>query len=181
MKHMPKFSLVTFPDPLLEQVSEPVEKADQTEARVLADSMINVMSFKRGWGLSAIQVAVPWRLFVMKIDPVHSSIPYGNPMRGLPWVFVNPRIVEASPITVKMNEGCLSFPGLTENIERPKEVALIWTDVTTWQEQRAIFCGWEARCIQHEMDHLDGKCITSKMLPAAVKKLRKRALQGRRL
>jgi peptide deformylase len=181
VKYVPILSILKFPDERLQRPTELVLEEDRGEAESLASSMIAVMNQERGFGLAAPQVAVPWRMFVMRIDRYHSSFARNDPACGLPFIFVNPDIVQVSDHTDDMNEGCLSFPGLRDKITRPSEVALRWTDVHDWTEKRCVFGGWEARCVQHEMDHLRGRLMIEHMLPAAQKKIRKRALAGRRL
>lgn len=181
MKHVPVLSILKFPDPRLELVAEPVDQVDREECEQLSAKMLDVMVLKRGFGLAAPQVAVPWRMFVMQIPKRMSALWPDNISAGLPFVFVNPVIVRSSESTVVLNEGCLSFPGVHNELRRPAEVAVKWTDVHDWSEERAIFNGWEARCIQHEIEHLDGKLLIDHLLPAAQKKVRRRAQAGRRL
>jgi peptide deformylase len=184
VEDLSKLSIIQFPDPRLELVAELIPVEGQDAAKKLADRMLELMSATRyGWGLAATQVAVPWRLFVMQIPKIYAGEPkrWLDPERGTPFLFANPAIMRVSENTVPLNEGCLSFPGVTERIERPETLELCWTDVHTWTPKVELFGGWEARVIQHEMDHLDGRNLIDHLSPVAQKKMRKRALAGRRL
>ncbi len=168
MKHIPVLGIIKFPDERLTRVAEPVLEEDREEAERLSLQMLSVMGQHRGFGLAAPQVAVPWRMFVMDV-PGASVAPY---------IFVNPRLVAVSPEDIRLNEGCLSFPGVIESMVRPRDVVLEWTDVHSWTTKNAAFSFWEARCIQHEMEHLDGKLIIDHLPPVAQKKMRRRAERG---
>lgn len=175
--------IIHFPDPRLERVADIVPQEGQESAKALALRMLELMlATKTGWGLAATQVAASWRLFVMQVPNRYATRPthiYGP--AGVPFIFVNPALMEVSEATVPLIEGCLSFPGVTERIERPETVQMCWTDVHTWEPKVQIFEQWEARVVQHEVDHLNGKNLIDWMQPVAQKKMRKRALAGRRL
>lgn len=184
VEDLSKLSIIEFPDPRLELVADLIPVEGQDAAKKLADRMLELMlATGIGWGLAATQVAVPWRLFVMQIPKVYAGEPkrWVDPVRGTPFVFANPVIMRESETIVPLNEGCLSFPGVQQRIERPESVELYWTDVHTWTPKGQVFSGWEARVIQHEVEHLNGVNLINHLLPAAQKKMRKRALAGRRL
>ena len=111
--------------------------------------MTRAMYQHQGIGLAAIQVGYQLRMFVM--DCSHS--------RDNSRVFINPKIVEKSIETLRDTEGCLSAPGKTGDVSRHIRIILKYQD-QDGKEERKTFYNLEARCIQHEMDHLDGKlCI----------------------
>jgi len=113
-------------------------------ARNLADTMLD----SKGLGLAAIQVDIPYRVFVMR--------GLVNEKGALEiFCFFNPRIVMPSTEQVKLEEGCLSFPGLVVEIKRPRDVRFRFT-LPNGETDTKLFTGMTARVIQHEMDHLDG-------------------------
>ncbi|GAA6156219.1 peptide deformylase [Pyruvatibacter sp. HU-CL02332] len=138
--------IITAPDPLLKQISEPVEKVDD-EIRALMDDMLDTMYDAPGIGLAAIQIGVPKRVIV--IDISRDDAP------AEPMYFANPEIIEKADETAPYEEGCLSVPELYEEVERPATCRLRYLDYQN--ELREIDCdGLLATCIQHEMDHLEG-------------------------
>ncbi|MGR3491850.1 MAG: peptide deformylase [Shimia sp.] len=141
--------ILIHPDPVLRQVSAPVE-AFGDELAVLVEDMFATMYDAPGRGLAAPQVGVLWRVFVM--DATWKA---GPPE---PRVFVNPRIVGACDEMVVREEGCLSIPDTPWQMERPAWVDVEWRDLDG-AEHRGRFDGFESACIQHEADHLDGRLI----------------------
>ena len=138
--------ILTVPDPVLKQVSKPVE-AVTDETRRLMDDMLETMYAAPGIGLAAIQIGVPQRVIVM--DLAREDEPKA------PRYFVNPEILELDGDKQAYEEGCLSVPDFFDEVERPKRVKLRYLDyngnqIEEWAE------GMYAVCIQHEMDHLQG-------------------------
>jgi peptide deformylase len=138
--------ILTVPDPILKEVSEPV-KAVTDDLRVLMDDMLETMYAAPGVGLAAIQVGVPVRVIVMDLAKEGE--------KPQPRYFVNPEILEAVDELQAYEEGCLSVPDFYDEVERPKRVRIRYLDyngqqVEEWAE------GMYAVCIQHEMDHLQG-------------------------
>jgi len=138
--------ILTVPDPLLKEVSKPVE-AVTDETRRLMDDMLETMYDAPGIGLAAIQIGVPLRVIVMDLSQE------GEPKA--PRYFVNPEILESIEETQPYEEGCLSVPDVFDTVERPAKVRLRYLNydgepVEEWAE------GMYAVCIQHEMDHLEG-------------------------
>lgn len=165
--------LVFYPEKNLRSKSLPVpeEVIGSAELRELVADMIATMYATGGVGLSAIQVGVPWRLYIL--DPYH-NVP-GRPSQLR--VCVNPRLEpvdDAEP--VRMKEGCLSFPGLTDSLERPDKVRLVCV-THRGDEVNTVLDSWPARIAQHEQDHLDGTLFLDRMggvqLRMAKKKLAK--------
>ena len=138
--------ILIVPDPILKQVSKPVETVDD-DLRALMDDMLETMYAAPGIGLAAIQVGVPKRVIVMDLARE------GEP--PAPRYFINPEILWASEETAPYEEGCLSVPEIFDEVERPSQVKLRYLDYngkTVEEDAEGLF----AVCIQHEMDHLNG-------------------------
>jgi peptide deformylase len=139
-------TILTVPDPLLKQASNPVEAVDD-ELRALMDDMLETMYAAPGIGLAAIQIGVPKRVIVM--DLAREDEP------KQPRYFVNPEITWQSDELFVYQEGCLSVPEIYDDVERPARVRLSYLDYDgnrVEEEAEGLF----AVCIQHEMDHLEG-------------------------
>ena len=139
------------PDPVLRQISSPVEKVDDA-LRVLIDDMFDTMYAAPGIGLAAIQVGVPRRLLVIDLQEPEEED--GEPVRD-PLVFINPEILETSETTRPYQEGCLSVPDQYAEVMRPDRVRARWLDRDGKQREEWID-GLLAVCLQHEIDHLNG-------------------------
>ena len=129
------------------------------------NNMFETMKNYGGIGLSANQVGKPYRMFVMGDNP--------NIEKGKKWVCINPEITNVSKDTIRYKEGCLTFPFLFLDIERPQKVKVRYLNeqLETVEEE---FDGIVSRCYQHELDHMYGKVFTelvSKLkLDMAIKK-----------
>jgi peptide deformylase len=161
--------ILIVPDPILKQVSKPVETVDD-DLRVLMDDMLETMYAAPGIGLAAIQVGVTKRVIVMDLARE------GEP--PAPRHFVNPEILWASEETAPYEEGCLSVPEIFDEVERPARVKLRYLDYhgkTIEEDAEGLF----AVCIQHEMDHLEGVLFIDYLSrlkrEQAVKKVKKQA------
>jgi peptide deformylase len=138
--------IITLPDPRLRLVSKPVGKID-AETRKLAEDLLETMYEAPGIGLAAIQIGVPKRVFTM--DLAKKDEP------KTPQVYVNPEVLWASEERSTYEEGCLSIPEFYEEVERPSQVKVRYTDLDG--EQHEIEAnGLLATCLQHEIDHLNG-------------------------
>lgn len=144
--------ILQAPDPMLSQVAQPVTVFDDALIS-LADDMLATMYAAKGRGLAAPQVAVLSRVFVM--DPTWKDA------APSPTVFVNPEIVAVSDQQSTLAEGCLSIAGGLIDVTRPAMVTLRWRDVDGGFLE-AQFDGFQAACVQHEIDHLNGILITDK-------------------
>ena len=143
--------IVEVPDPLLRQISTPVEKVDD-EIRSLVDDMFETMYEAPGIGLAAIQVGVPKRILVIDLqEPAEEG---GDPVKD-PRVFINPEILDSSEQEVPYTEGCLSVPDQYAEVDRPDRIRARWLDEKGEQHEEDIE-GLLATCLQHEMDHLEG-------------------------
>jgi peptide deformylase len=143
--------IIEAPDPLLRQISSPVE-AITPEIQVLIDDMLETMYAAPGIGLAAIQVGVPKRILVIDLqDPEEEG---GEPVRN-PLVFINPEILRTSDTERPYNEGCLSVPDQYAEIDRPDSIRARWQGRDGKVHEEEIE-GMLATCLQHEMDHLEG-------------------------
>ncbi len=143
--------IVEVPDPLLRQISTPVEKVDD-EVRALIADMFETMYEAPGIGLAAIQVGVPKRILVIDLqEPAEEG---GDPVKD-PRVFINPEIVQSSEQEVPYTEGCLSVPDQYAEVDRPDRIRARWLDEQGKAHEEDIE-GLLATCLQHEMDHLEG-------------------------
>jgi peptide deformylase len=146
---MARLEIIKVPNPLLREVSTPVEAFDQRLGRLVAE-MLETMYEAPGIGLAAIQVAVPKRVVV--IDTAKTD---EEPRR--PIVMVNPEIVEVVGEETRLHEeGCLSIPDVYAEIERPAAVRVAYQDATG-ARQEMLAEGLMATVVQHEIDHLNGK------------------------
>ena len=135
--------LVKNTDPVLKQLAEPFDfENPQYDPEELAIALVDCMTRNGGIGLAAPQVGISLRVFAMASDPA--------------FVCFNPKIVMPSEETVLLDEACLSFPGLVIKIKRPKHVRFRFNgpDGETYTK---TFTGMTARCVYHEVDHLDGR------------------------
>jgi peptide deformylase len=143
--------IVEVPDPLLRQISTPVEKVDDG-VRALIGDMFETMYDAPGIGLAAIQVGVPKRILVIDLqEPAEEG---GEPVKD-PRVFINPEIVKSSDQEVPYTEGCLSVPDQYAEVDRPDRIRARWLDEQGKAHEEEIE-GLLATCLQHEMDHLEG-------------------------
>ena len=146
--------ILTWPDPRLSQVCTPVTD----DATALANDMLDTMYAAPGRGLAAPQIGEMRRVFVMDATWKDAA--------PTPMVFVNPEITNASDATTTLDEGCLSIPGILAPITRPAEVTMRWTTLNGDTAEQS-FTGFEAACVQHELDHLNGKITFDHLTPAA--------------
>jgi peptide deformylase len=161
--------ILVVPNPVLKQVSTPVEMVDD-ELRALMDDMLETMYAAPGIGLAAIQVGVPKRVIVMDLSREGED--------KQPRYFVNPEILWQSEETAPYEEGCLSIPDIYDEVERPAHVKLRYLNYQgELVEEDAE--GLYAVCIQHEMDHLEGVLFIDHLSrlkrEQAIKKVRKQA------
>ena len=141
--------ILTEPDPILRKKCEPLEKVD-AETKKLMDDMLETMYAAPGIGLAAIQVGILKRLVVIDISKGEEE--------KKPMFFINPKIIHRSKETSVYEEGCLSIPETYIEIERPKIVNVEYIDEEG--KKKEIQCdGLLSTCIQHEIQHCDGKLI----------------------
>ncbi len=149
--------ILTWPDPRLTETCAPVGSVS-AEIQALADDMLETMYAAKGRGLAAPQVGVLARLFVMDATWKDGA--------RTPNVCLDPKVLETSDDAVAMEEGCLSIPGITTEVERPAALRLEWT---TLEGERVVaqLDGPKARIALHEIDHLDGVVTLDRLSPDA--------------
>lgn len=138
--------LIILPDPILRQVSKPIEAID-SEVTKLADDMLETMYDAPGIGLAAIQIGVARRMLVLDVSKEGED--------KKPLVFINPEVVSASDTRSVYEEGCLSIPDYYAEVERPAVITVKHLD-RDGKEQLTEADGLLATCLQHEIDHLNG-------------------------
>lgn len=138
--------LIILPDPILRQVSSPIETID-SEVKELADDMLETMYDAPGIGLAAIQIGVARRMLVLDVSKDGED--------KQPLVFINPEIVASTDARSVYEEGCLSIPDYYAEVERPAGITVKHLD-RDGKEQLTEADGLLATCLQHEIDHLNG-------------------------
>jgi peptide deformylase len=142
---MPILQILEFPDPKLRKTAEPVTVFDEM-LEVLIEDMLETMYEAEGIGLAATQVDVHKRLLLIDVSENRDS----------PQVFINPEIEILEDELSEYDEGCLSVPGFYESVSRPRMVKIIAQD-SKGEKFEQVAENILATCIQHEIDHLDGK------------------------
>lgn len=150
-----------YGSPVLREVAKDIDTANYPNLQKLIADMFETMVDADGVGLAAPQVGLPIRLFCIDLTPVAEDVPAGMPLRQ---VFINAEIYERSGDEVKMGEGCLSLPGLNEDVVRPSKIRIRYVDENL-KERDEEFDGYPARVIQHEYDHIDGIVFTDRVAP----------------
>ncbi|MCX7558635.1 peptide deformylase [Sulfitobacter sp. F26204] len=151
-----KRTILLHPDPRLKKLAMPVADLSD-ELRLLADDMMRTMYEAPGIGLAAPQVGVLDRLIVLDCVKEEGEKPR-------PLVMFNPVIKASSEELNTYEEGCLSLPDLYADVTRPKVVDVEWMD-RNGNPQAETFDGLWATCVQHEIDHLDGKLFIDYLKP----------------
>ena len=151
-----KRNILIHPDPRLKKVCAPVADLSD-ELRALADDMLETMYDAPGIGLAAPQVGVLERLLVLDCVKEEGETPR-------PLVMFNPEVIASSDETNVYEEGCLSIPDQYAEVTRPKVVDVAWMDQNGKAHQET-FDGLWATCVQHEIDHLNGKLFIDYLKP----------------
>lgn len=143
--YMALLNVLSYPDPRLHKVAKPVAKVDARIKKIVAD-MAETMYEAPGVGLAATQVDIHERIVVIDVSDDQNEL----------MVFINPEIVWASPEKKTWREGCLSVPEFYDEVERPAQVKVRALDIDG-KEFEVDADGLLAVCLQHELDHLQGK------------------------
>lgn len=157
-----------FPDPRLREVARPVEAVD-AGIRSLAADMLETMYAEKGIGLAATQVGVPRRVVVMDLSPDGSGA----------LALINPEIL-ASEGVAESQEGCLSVPGYFDTVERADQVRYRYLNLEG-EVVEGTTDGLMAVCLQHEIDHLNGKLFIDYLSPLKRQRIRKKLEKQDRL
>ena len=164
---MAKLKILEFPDPRLRTKATPVDVVDDA-LRALIEDMFETMYAAPGIGLAATQVDIHQRLLVADVSVDRKE----------PHVLINPEILEKDGVTVT-DEGCLSVPGYYEEVERAEHIRVRFLD-REGETVEMEATGLLAVCIQHEMDHLDGKLFVDYLSEAKRQRIRKKLEKERR-
>lgn len=160
--------ILHYPDPRLRQMALPVETIDDRIRRLVAD-MAETMYQAPGIGLAAIQVDVALRVVVIDISELRNTL----------MAFINPEIIARDGVQV-MEEGCLSVPGIYDEVERAAHVR-VRAQAPDGQSFELEAEGLLAVCIQHEIDHLDGKVFVDYLSRLKQGRIRKKMEKQERL
>lgn len=165
---MATLQILCYPDPRLHTVARPVAAVDGRIRKLVAD-MLETMYEANGIGLAATQVDVHERVIVIDVSET----------RDQPLVLVNPQILWASDEKQVADEGCLSVPGIYDGVERSSAVKVRAMDAEG-REREIEAQGLLAVCIQHEMDHLQGKVFVEYLSPLKRNRIKTKMLKARR-
>ena len=159
--HMPLLEILHFPDPRLRQKASPVAVVND-EIRAIAKNMFETMYSAPGIGLAAVQVNILKQIIVIDITEDKKQ----------PLCLINPEILESHG-EEKMEEGCLSVPGIYEPVKRAGSIKVRFLDLDGTTVEKEIN-GLLAVCIQHEMDHLEGKLFVDYLSEMKRNRIRKK-------
>lgn len=161
---MPVMPVVTFPNPVLRTESTTVEKVDE-HIVILLQGLRDTCDAYNAEGIAAVQVGIPLRMFVSKVDGEYVS-------------FVNPVVTDPFGV-VKSKEGCLSLPGVNELVDRHEELT-----ITALNEEGEEFSlsleGRAAVAVQHEYDHMDGVLLIDRVSPMVRRMIKKKVIKTKR-
>lgn len=163
------YPVYIYGSPVLRKEAEEIRK-DYPELKQLVSDMFDTMYASNGVGLAAPQIGKAIRLFVVDASPYADEEPE---LAGFKKAFINPEIYEVSEEETAMSEGCLSLPGINEDVWRPGTIRIRYFD-EDFNEHDDEFTGFAARVVQHEYDHLEGTVFTDRLSP-----LRKTLLRGK--
>jgi len=166
-RQMAKLKILEFPDPRLRRKALPVEVVDDALRRLIED-MFETMYDAPGIGLAATQVDVHRRFLVADVSSEKDA----------PIALINPEILQKDGAAVS-EEGCLSVPGYYEEVERAEHIRVRYLD-RDGKAHEEDFEGLLAVCVQHEIDHLDGKLFVDYLSEAKRQRIRKRLEKDRR-
>lgn len=148
-----------YGQPVLRKEAEEIEPTPELK-QLIAD-MFETLTAAEGCGLAAPQIGKPWRLFVVDGSELGEDYPECKDFKR---VFINPELIEESEQTCTYSEGCLSLPGISENVVRPETIVMRFLD-ENFEEHEETFTGFCARIVQHEYDHLEGHVFTDRISP----------------
>jgi len=154
--------IYAYGQPVLKKVAEPISP-DYPELETLVANMWETMYHADGVGLAAPQVGLSIRLFVLDTTQIEEDDHKKNP-DGIKAVFINAQKVSEDGKPWAYEEGCLSIPKISGDVERPEAIRLRWVD-EHFQPHEQTFTGINARVVQHEYDHTEGILFTEKLKP----------------
>ncbi len=161
------YPIVAYGDPVLKQRARDIDQ-DFPGLHQLADDMFETMYASSGVGLAGPQIGKDLRIFVVDAEPMDEE-----KLKGFKKVFINPEMLEELGAPWPYEEGCLSIPGIREDVSRPAQIRIRYRDLD-WQLHEETYEGMAARVIQHEYDHLEGRLFTDHLSA-----FRRRLLRGK--
>ncbi len=166
------YPIVAYGIPVLKQRAKPIAR-DEIDLHKLKEDMFETMYHAQGVGLAAPQIGMDIRVFVVDATSMQEDENGKEHVYTFKRMFINPEKIEEDGAEWPFEEGCLSIPGIREQINRQANIKLRYLD-ENWQEHEEEFDGIIARIIQHEYDHLEGILFTDKLSP-----FKKRLLKGK--
>lgn len=171
--------IVGYGDPILRKKCDNID-SDYPEINELVDNMFETMRHASGVGLAAPQIGLAIRLFVVDCSPFSEdddlSVEEQNYLSTFQRTFINAKIVKEEGKEWSFNEGCLSIPGVRENVKRKSIITIEYLD-ENFNKHTEVLDGYAARVVQHEYDHIEGILFTDK-LSGLKKKLNNKKLQN---
>ena len=161
--------IIAYGDPILKRRASEINE-DCPDLEVLVENMYETMHNSKGVGLAAPQIGLSIRLFIVDGSPFEEE---EEGLKNFKQVFINPVIKEEQGDPWKFNEGCLSIPGIREDVSRKEEVYIEYVD-EQWKLKKQSYKGIAARIIQHEYDHLEGVLFVDRVSP-----LRRRLIKNK--
>lgn len=161
--------VVVYGHPVLRREAEEINE-DYEGLKQLIDNMWHTMYETDGIGLAAPQIGKSIRLIVIDADPLGEDYPE---TKGLKRLLINPIITEFGDEEISDSEGCLSLPGIREEVKRPTKIKIEYED-ENFELREEVLEGFAARVVQHEYDHIEGKLFVDHLSP-----LKKRLLKGK--
>lgn len=161
--------IYTYGQPVLREVAKDITP-DYPRLKELIADMFETMERADGVGLAAPQIGLPIRVVVITLDPLSDDYPE---FKGFNKTYINPHILEVFGPEVDMEEGCLSLPGIHENVKRGSKIRVKYVD-EEFVEHEELVEGYLARVMQHEFDHLEGHLFIDHL-----SSLRKQMIKGK--
>lgn len=170
------YPIVAYGDPVLKRMADEIDENYEALDKLIAD-MYETMEGAQGVGLAAPQIGISIRLFVVDGTPFAEDEDLEEEerevLKSFRKVFINPIILEEAGEEWNFEEGCLSIPGIREDVSRKDQLVIEYYD-ENWELKEETYVGIAARIIQHEYDHVEGVLFTDKL-----SSLRKRLLKKR--
>ena len=161
------YPIVAYGDPVLKKKAEVIDP-EKADVKILSEDLYETMHKASGVGLAAPQIGISLRIFVIDATPMEDE-KYGN----FKSAFINPEIIEEDGEPWDYEEGCLSIPGIREDVSRNEKLKIRYFD-ENWEKHEEVYDGILARIIQHEYDHIEGVLFTDKLSG-----FKKRLLKGK--
>lgn len=163
------YPIVAYGHPVLRKKAKVIER-NYPDLEKVVDNLFQTMYNSQGVGLAAPQVGMDIRIFVIDASPFGEDEAVAE---GFKRIFINPEMISEEGETWKFNEGCLSIPGVREDVDRHSVITLRYQDIN-FETHTEQYDGIRARIIQHEYDHLEGILFTDRLSP-----LKKTLLKGK--